>query len=187
MTIVLASQSPRRRELLDAAGIPYVVRVAGIDEAVLPEEDATAYVRRVSRSKAMAVPCAPGEIVLAADTTVVCDEAIFGKPLDAEDAARMLRLLAAKRHEVITGICLRTLNHVQVEHETTGVWFGALTQVEIEEYVASGEPMDKAGAYAIQGVASRFIERIDGNYANVVGLPIPLVWRALRQLRNSLS
>ncbi len=185
--IILASQSPRRRELLDAADIPYTLRPSNIDETVGDGEEPVAYVRRMAREKAHAVHCSPDETVLAADTTVVCDHQIFGKPIDADDAARMLRLLSGNTHSVITAICLRHADAVVVAHEETQVWFTPLTPEEIEEYVATGEPMDKAGAYAIQGVASRYISRIRGSYSNVVGLPISLVWRELQKLRLSPS
>jgi septum formation protein len=185
--IILASQSPRRRELLDAAGIPYTVRASNIDEAVRDGEDAVAYVRRMAAEKAGAVTAAPDDIVLAADTTVVCDDQILGKPGDADDARRMLRLLSGNIHSVITGICLRQDNVTVLAHEETEVWFAPLAPEEIDAYVATGEPMDKAGAYAIQGIASRYIPRIEGSYSNVVGLPVSLVWRELQNLRTSAS
>jgi septum formation protein len=185
--IILASQSPRRRELLDSAGIQYAVRVCDIDEAVREGEEAVAYVRRMAREKALAATASPEEIVLAADTTVVYDHQILGKPQDAGDARRMLSLLSGTTHSVITAICLRLGNSTNVAHEETEVWFTSLTPRDIEEYVATGEPMDKAGAYAIQGIASRYIPRIEGSYSNVVGLPIALIWRELQKLRISAS
>ena len=183
--IVLASQSPRRRELLEAAGISFSVRISNIDEAIRADEDAVDYVRRMAQEKAHAIAAARDEFILAADTTVVCDGEILGKPLDTADARRMLILLSGRRHTVITGICLRHGEFVTVAQQETAVWFSRLTMEEIEQYVATGEPMDKAGAYAIQGLASRYIEKIEGSYSNVVGLPVSLVWRELEKLRTS--
>lgn len=177
MELVLASQSPRRSELLKSAGIPFRVQAANIDETPLPGETPVEHVRRLAREKAEAVP---GELVLGADTVVVVDGQILGKPVSGADAVRMLELLSGRKHEVITGICLKG-REVVVDHESTGVFFAALTEQEIAEYVASGEPMDKAGAYAIQGLASRFVERIEGSYSNVVGLPVAMVYRYLRR------
>jgi septum formation protein len=177
--LVLASQSPRRAEILRQAGIPFTVRVAPVDETPFPNEAPEAYVRRLAEAKALAVPAAPGEIVLGADTTVVIGGEILGKPADAADARRMLALLSGNRHQVLTGICLRRDHGLIRDCAVTDVWFARMTEAEIEEYVASGEPMDKAGAYAIQGLASKFIEKIDGCYFNVVGLPVSLVYRRL--------
>lgn len=180
MTLVLASRSPRRAELLGAAGIPFVVRVADIDETPHPGEMPVDYVLRMAKEKAEAVHRAEGESILAADTTVVAEGEILGKPEDNADAARMLSKLAGKRHEVITGVCLLNPAGERLEAATTSVWFSPLSEAEIQWYVESGEPHDKAGAYGIQGLASRFIERIDGSYSNVVGLPVALVYRMLR-------
>lgn len=177
--IVLASQSPRRAEILRNAGIPFVVRVAEVDETPLEAERPGPYVRRLAEAKARAVDAGPGEVVLAADTTVVAAGEILAKPVDAADARRMLRLISGRRHEVLTGICLRRGESVLTDHASTAVWFAPLSDAAIEEYVASGEPMDKAGAYAIQGLASKFVERIEGCYFNVMGLPVSLVWRHL--------
>ena len=182
MTLVLASQSPRRREILERAGLAFSVRIAGVAEQPEPDELPVEYVRRLSRAKAEAVRRAPGEIVLGADTVVVLDEHILEKPVDAQDAARMLRLLSGREHSVVTGICLVSDQGAASSHEETRVHFTALSDREIEDYVASGEPMDKAGAYAIQGLASKFINRIEGDYFNVVGLPIALVYRHLKLL-----
>ena len=178
--LVLASQSPRRREILTQAGIPFVVRTAAVDETPLVGETPEAYVCRLAEAKARAVEAADDEIVLGADTTVVVDHHMLGKPEDAADARRMLALLAGRRHEVITGSCLKRGARVVCDWASTGVWFGPLTAADIDGYVASGEPMDKAGAYAIQGLASKFIDRIEGCYFNVVGLPVALLWRHLR-------
>lgn len=181
--LVLASRSPRRAEILRAAGIPFTVRAAEVDETPLPGERPETYVRRIARAKAFAVEAAPGEIVLGADTTVVAGSAMLGKPVDAADARRMLALLSGRSHEVLTGICLRRENAELVEDwAATRVWFTDLTGREIEEYAASGEPMDKAGGYAIQGLASKFIERVDGCYFNVVGLPVAMVYGHLKRI-----
>lgn len=177
---MLASRSPRRAELLTAAGIPFVVRVADIDETPMAGELPRDYVLRMAEEKVRAIPIAESETVMAADTTVVLGTEIFGKPVDASDAARMLRALAGRRHEVLTGVCiLRSDGQLALEVASTAVWFSAMSAGEIEEYVASGEPMDKAGAYAIQGIASRWVERIEGSYGNVVGLPVAVVYRLL--------
>ncbi|MGO8757663.1 MAG: Maf family protein [Terracidiphilus sp.] len=189
--LVLASASPRRRELLTQAGFRFQVRPAHIPEDSLPGEDPVAYVTRLAREKAEAVYHAivanrgdssangagdPSPLaVLGADTTVTLDNAILGKPADAADAARMLRLLSGRIHCVVTGVAVVTAAGAQVAAETTAVRFLALSDAEIAEYVATGEPLDKAGAYAIQGRAARWIPRIEGCYFNVVGLPIALV------------
>jgi len=177
--LVLASRSPRRRDILHQAGIPFVVRPADVDETPFPGEAARDYVTRIAREKANAASVAPGEIVLAADTTVTICGQILGKPLDAADARRMLHMLSGQRHAVLTAICLRSSTRVIEDCAETSVWFAPLSPQEIEDYAASGEPMDKAGAYAIQGLASKFVERIDGCYFNVMGLPIAMVYRHL--------
>ena len=182
MALILASQSPRRREILERAGIEVQVCVAGVDESELAGESPEEHVRRLARAKAEAVPVPEGGIVLGADTVVVAGGEILGKPADPDDAARMLRLLSGRWHEVVTGICLRSAGSLVVDAQTTRVRFAALTQDEIRRYADSGEPMDKAGGYAIQGLASKFIERIEGCYSNVVGLPIALVYRRLGDL-----
>jgi septum formation protein len=179
--LILASQSPRRSELLSLAGIPFVAIAADVDESVRSGEGPEDYVKRVAEQKALAVDAAPGDIVLAADTVVVIDGEILGKPRDRADALRMLELLAGREHDVITGICLRHGHRVLNDQAKTRVKVMPLTRAEIEEYTATGEPMDKAGAYAIQGLASKFIERIEGSYSNVVGLPVELLYRHLRK------
>jgi septum formation protein len=178
MELVLASQSPRRSELLRSAGIGFRVQAADVDETPFPGELPVNYVRRLARAKAEAVA---GDLVLGSDTAVVIDGQILGKPADAEDAARMLRLLSGRSHEVITGICLKG-REVWVAHESTTVLFCRISEEEIQRYVESGEPMDKAGAYAIQGLASCFVERIEGSYSNVVGLPVAMVYQYLRTI-----
>jgi septum formation protein len=177
---VLASRSPRRAELLRAAGFEFSVRAAEVDETPREGEAPRDYVLRLAEEKARAVAADEGEIVLAADTTVVLGSEIMGKPSDAADAVRILRALSGQRHEVITGICLRRGVRVARDFASTAVWFAELSDAEIADYVSSGEPMDKAGAYGIQGLASRFIDRIEGSYTNVVGLPVALTYRRLR-------
>ena len=185
--LVLASRSPRRREILQQAGIPFVVRPFDVDGSPLPGESARDYVTRIAREKAnaAAIRALHGEIILAADTTVTIHGEILGKPSDAADARRMLRLLSGQRHEVLTGICLRTASRTIEDCAETSVWFAPLSPAEIEEYAAGGEPMDKAGAYAIQGLASKFVERIEGCYFNVMGLPVSMVYRHLRELQSA--
>jgi septum formation protein len=187
--LVLASASPRRRELLRNAGIDFVVQPADVNEDLLPKEEPEVYVKRLARAKALAVweslPPTIGHrastLVLGADTTVIVDQHLLPKPVDAADAARMLRLLSGRTHLVSTGVCLVGQAIEDVRCETTRVTFDPLTDDDIKMYVAHGEPMDKAGAYAIQGVASRWISGIEGCYFNVVGLPVPLVCRMLRE------
>ena len=181
--LVLASQSPRRRELIAAAGIEFIVRPVNVPEQHRAGESPEDYVRRLAEAKASAVPCSDGEIVLGADTVVVVAGQILEKPVDAADAVRMLCLLSGREHEVITGICLAGSGRKIVDTASTRVRFIELTAREIDDYVASGEPMDKAGAYAIQGLASKFIDRIEGEYSNVVGLPVALVYRHLTERR----
>ena len=185
--LILASASPRRQELLRNAGIAFLAQPADVPEEILPGERPETCVQRLARAKARTVfdqrrAHQAGYRVLGADTIVVVGPEILGKPADGPDATRMLRLLSAREHQVLTGVCLLTPgNPVQEEirYETTRVTVSQLTDAEVADYVASGEPMDKAGAYAIQGQASRWIPRIEGCYFNVVGLPIALVYRML--------
>lgn len=180
--LVLASASPRRQELLRNAGISFEVQPADIPEDPLPGESARECAERLAREKALAIAeKRPADVVLGADTVVVIDGQILGKPADAADAARMLRLLAGRKHEVITGVCLVASGQWSVASETTLVMMSAIGETQIADYIASGEPMDKAGAYAIQGIASRWIPGIEGDYSNVVGLPVALVSRMLRE------
>jgi nucleoside triphosphate pyrophosphatase len=180
--LILASASPRRLELLRAGGIHPEVRPADVDESVHAGEPAEVYACRLAREKALAVSIqSPDRPVLGADTVVVVNGLILGKPRDSDDATRMLRLLSGRRHDVITGVALVAPDgasgpRVDSRAETTAVEFAPLSDGEIEWYVASGEPMDKAGGYAIQGLASRFVTRVEGSYSNVVGLPIALVY-----------
>jgi len=177
---VLASQSPRRAEILRQAGIPFVVRATAIDESPVDGETPQDYVVRLAESKARAAPARPEEIVLAADTTVVIDGRMLAKPADAADALSMIAALSGRRHQVLTGICLKRGIQSVRDCAVTHVWFAAMTASEIDAYAASGEPMDKAGGYAIQGLASKYVERIEGCYFNVVGLPVSLVYRHLQ-------
>ena len=197
MRLILASASPRRADLLRSAGIDFDVIHADVDESVLPGETPEQHVRRLADAKARAVLARVGaRPVLGADTVVVVDGQILGKPRDDGDARRMLRLLSGRQHVVMTGVCLlsrdgpgpaeagycgrsqaKTEAGHYVDVTVTTVEFAALTDAEIDGYVASGEPADKAGAYAVQGLASRFVTRIDGSYSNVVGLPVDVVYR----------
>jgi septum formation protein len=185
--LVLASASPRRQELLRNAGITFEVQPADIPEDPLPGEVAKDYAERLAREKALAVARQrPHDCVLGADTVVVVDGQLLGKPSDAADAARMLRMISGRTHQVITGVCLVVTGQPSVASETTLVTVCKIPDKDIADYVASGEPLDKAGAYAIQGIASRWIPRIEGDYSNVVGLPVALVFRMLRQHASEL-
>jgi septum formation protein len=169
--VVLASASPRRRELLALVGIAHTVRPADVDESVHPGEDPVAYVERVARDKAARVAALdPDAVVIAADTTVVADGDILAKPVDAADAAAMLRRLSGRAHVVHTGIAVAHDGRLVSAVESVGVTFRALTPREIAEYVATGEPLDKAGAYGIQGFGATIVERVDGDYFSVMGL-----------------
>jgi septum formation protein len=175
--LVLASGSPRRAELLRQAGIRFEVSVPDVDETLHPGEAPEAYVRRLAAAKARHVAAShPGRPVLGADTTVVVDGQVLGKPYDAADAARMLGQLSGRSHLVLTGVCLiGPAGETRIDAAVTTVEFRALQAAEIGEYVDSGEPMDKAGGYAIQGGAAGFVTRLDGEYSNVVGLPVALI------------
>jgi septum formation protein len=191
--LVLASASPRRQELLRNAGIPFVVQPIDIPEVPRRAEAPRAFAERMAWEKALTVfRQRPDDFVLGADTIVIVDAEILGKPRDAADAARMLRLLSGRRHQVTTGVCLlgpqsETENRQletgfeDVRSATTIVTVDALSDDDIRSYISTNEPMDKAGAYAIQGRASRWIPYIDGDYFNVVGLPVALVYRMLRE------
>lgn len=181
-TLVLASRSPRRSELLAAAGFSFEVLAADIDESVRGGEDPAAYVERLALEKARAVlALRPESLVLGADTTVTIDGLILGKPADELEATEMLRRLRGRVHDVYTGVALVDPSGGESAVERTQVWFDAVTDEDISWYVSSGEPVDRAGAYAIQGLASRFIPRIEGSYSNVVGLPVALVSSILRR------
>jgi septum formation protein len=180
--LVLASASPRRRELLEAAGIPFDVDTADVDETRIRGEDAPAYVERLARLKAETVAARhPTRAVLGADTAVVIGEEVLGKPTGAPDAAAMLRRLSGGAHEVLTGLALCWSGTTSARVDRTVVHMAELSDADITWYVATGEPMDKAGAYAIQGLASRFITRIEGSYGTVVGLPVASVLQLLER------
>jgi septum formation protein len=180
--LILASASPRRQELLRNADIAFEVQPAHIPEDPLPGEKARDCAERLAREKALAIAKKrPNDPVLGADTVVVINDQILNKPVDAADAIRMLRLLSDRTHQVITGVCLVVSGRLSAGSETTSVQMSKISEKEINDYVATGEPMDKAGAYAIQGIASRWIPWIEGDYCNVVGLPVALVYRMLRQ------
>lgn len=202
--LVLASASPRRQELLQNADISFVVQPANVDETPLANESARECAERLAKEKAAEVwRSRPQDLVLGADTIVVVDGSILGKPVDAADASRMLRMLSGRAHQVITGVCLMGPgskcqgsgvskltsgvelgpedSEMRTGSETTVVTVSEISDQDISDYVASGEPLDKAGAYAIQGRAARWIPRIEGDYSNVVGLPVALVYRMLRE------
>jgi septum formation protein len=191
--LILASASPRRRELLGGLGLRFEVRPAECDETPLPGETPAAMVLRLAREKACRVASEldgepPGALVLAADTTVVLDGEILGKPLDEDDARRMLARLAGRQHEVLTGLALhqREGGATATALERSRVRMAALGAEEIAWYVASGEPLDKAGSYAVQGLGALFVEAVEGNYTNVVGLPLPAVRRLFGELGYDL-
>ena len=180
MSLILASASPRRKELLGLFRIPFEIRVADIDETM----DGTPYdeVARVSRLKALAVPRAEDDTVIAADTIVVCCGKILGKPHSEEEARQMLRLLSGRDHQVMTGVTVLRADRIETFTEVTDIHFRPLTEREIEEYVATGEPMDKAGSYGIQGGAALFCQRLVGDYYNVMGLPVCRLGTVLRSM-----
>jgi septum formation protein len=181
MPLILASASPRRAELLRNAGIDFTVEPAHVPEQPFSNEKPVEYAQRLARDKAHAVFARHSDsAVLGADTVVVVDEHLLEKPADERDASRMLRFLSGRVHQVITGVCLVAPGLERTEVEITHVAFSPLSENEISYYVQTGEPVDKAGAYAIQGIASRWVERIEGCYFNVVGLPLPRVYRMLR-------
>jgi septum formation protein len=189
--ILLASASPRRRELLDLIGIKYISQAMDIDETVKEDEAPADYVLRLAREKALAgLNQFSDKVVLAADTTVVIDGKILGKPENEQDAAQMLRALSGSRHQVLTAIACARREHdaVQVEADVvvTDVCFASLSEQQIEAYIRTGEPMDKAGAYGIQGKAALFVERIEGSYSNVVGLPLAETGKLLERFGIAL-
>lgn len=186
MRLILASASPRRADLLRAAGFEFGIAPADVDETPHPDEAAEAYTLRVAREKARTVEnslrAAAGCVVLAADTEVVIDGRILGKPVNSDDAASMLRRLSGVTHEVLTAVVVRRDASERCGVVTTRVRFTLLSQEDIDWYVASGEPLGKAGAYAVQGLGARFVERIEGSWSGVVGLPIATVHRLLREV-----
>ena len=181
MGLILASQSPRRKELLGLMHIPFTVRVADIDETMDPEKSACDEVARVSALKARAIPRETGDVVVAADTIVVCAGKVLGKPHDEAEAVKMLQLLSGRDHQVMTGVTVLTDENCKTFTEITDIHFRELSRREIEAYVATGEPMDKAGAYGIQGGAALFAEKMVGDYYNVMGLPVCSLWKALKE------
>jgi septum formation protein len=180
--LLLASSSPRRSQILQMVGWPFELGPVEVDESLHELESARDYVARLAKAKAhVSAAVHAHRPVLAADTTVVVDEHILAKPIDVEDGKRMLRLLQGRWHQVLTGVALFTETATEVDVEMTEVRFAPMTAGEIEWYVATGEPMDKAGAYAIQGKGSRFIEGIKGDYFNVMGLPVRLLYEMVRK------
>jgi len=167
--LTLASQSPRRREMLERLGLELAIRPADTDESIRPGEAPEEYVRRVARQKARAVE---DDIALAADTAVVLTGEILGKPRDREDARRMLRMLSGRSHEVLSGVCVRAAGGEEAVEVRSEVSFAHLTERQIAWYVETGEPMDKAGAYAVQGLAAAFVSEVRGSVSNVIGLPL---------------
>jgi len=180
--LILASASPRRAELLRNADIPFIIDPAHVHEQPFADEDPSDYAERLARDKALAVrERHPNDVVLGADTVVVIDKHLLEKPADANDASRMLRLLSGRTHQVITGVCVLAPGLERTAAEVTQVSFGEISEDEIAAYIRTAEPMDKAGAYGIQGIASRWVDRIAGCYFNVVGLPVSRVYRLLQE------
>ena len=186
MQLILASQSPRRKELLGLFHIPFIIRVADIDETMDPQKLPYEEVARVSRLKALAVDREPEDLVIAADTIVVCDGQVLGKPVDEADARRMLKLLSGRDHQVMTGMCVLRGSRETVCTEVTDIHFRKLTDREIDRYIATKEPMDKAGSYGIQGGAALFAEKMAGDYYNVMGLPVCRLGQILKELAPDL-
>ena len=182
MEIILASGSPRRRELMGLYGVPFTVRAADIDETMDPAKSPFDEVARVSRRKAEAVSRQPDDVVIAADTIVVCGEKVLGKPHSREAAADMLRTLSGSTHQVMTGCTVLRGSRAETFTQVTQLHFRALSEAEIDAYIATGEPMDKAGAYGIQGGAALFCEGMTGDYYNVMGLPVCRLQQSLRRL-----
>ena len=179
MQLILASASPRRKALLSLFGIPFTVRAADIDETMDPEKPLFDEVARVSRLKALAVSRGEEDIVIAADTIVVCQGRVLGKPHSEAEAASMLRLLSGRDHQVMTGCTILYGDRAETFTEVTSLHFRPLSEKEIQKYVQSGEPMDKAGAYGIQGGAALFCEKLEGDYYNVMGLPVCRLYETL--------
>ena len=186
MQIILASQSPRRQELLGLLKIPFLVRVADIDETMDPAQAPFDEVALVSRRKALAIAREDDDIIIAADTIVVCDDQVLGKPHSADEAKRMLQLLSGRAHQVMTGVTVLRGKTLHSHTEVTDVFFRPLSPAQIDAYVATGEPMDKAGSYGIQGGAAVFVERIAGDYYNVMGLPVCRLQQMLETIAPEL-
>lgn len=187
MQLILASQSPRRKALLALFRLPFTVRVAAIDETMDPSKDPAEEVARVSRAKAQAVEHTPTDVVIAADTIVVCDGKVLGKPKDEAQALEMLRLLSGKRHQVMTGLTVLRGDKLNVSTEITDIRFRPLSDREILAYIRTGEPMDKAGAYGIQGGAALFAEYMEGDYYNVMGLPVCKLSQVLKHIAPEIT
>lgn len=186
MQLILASQSPRRKALMELFHIPFTVQVADIDETMDAAKSPADEVARVSRLKAEATPRAWDDVVVAADTIVVCGGTVLGKPIDEQDAFRMLKLLSGKDHQVMTGLTVLRGDTAIVHTEVTDIHFRELTDSEILAYIRTGEPMDKAGAYGIQGGAALFAEKMVGDYYNVMGLPVCRLGQILRSAAPEL-
>ena len=186
MNLILASASPRRQELLKLFGIPFCVKVADIDETMDPEKSPFDEVARVSRKKALAISRAADDVVIAADTIVVCQGRVLGKPHSGAEAAEMLQLLSGRDHQVMTGCSILRGDRCETFTEVTDLHFRPLRRSEIDRYVASGEPMDKAGSYGIQGGAALFCEKMTGDYYNVMGLPVCRLGEVLRKIAPEL-
>ena len=186
MQLILASQSPRRKELLGLFGVPFTVRVADIDETMDFSAPAAEEVARVSRLKALAIPREDDDVLITADTIVVCQGRILGKPRDEAEAYAMLRLLSGRDHQVMTGVTVLRGKEERVFTQITDLHFRELSDKEIYRYIATGEPMDKAGAYGIQGGAALFCEKMDGDYYNVMGLPVCRLGETLKELAPEL-
>jgi len=187
MHLILASASPRRKELLSLFHTPFTVRVADIDETMDPGKAPYHEVARVSRLKAEAVPREEGDVVIAADTIVVCEGKVLGKPRTEAEAVQMLSLLSGRDHQVMTGCTVLAPQGCRTFTEVTDLHFRPLSAGEIRRYVLSGEPMDKAGAYGIQGGAALFCQRMTGDYYNVMGLPVCALYECLQQLSPELT
>ena len=182
MKLILASQSPRRKELLGLLGMPFTIQVPRADETMDPDDDPAWQVAMVSQRKALATQAEADDVVIAADTIVVCDGKILGKPRDREDAVRMLQMLSGRNHQVMTGMTVAYNRQIHSYTEITEVYFRELSRSEILRYVDSGEPMDKAGAYGIQGGAALFAEKLIGDYYNVMGLPVCRLVQMLKEI-----
>jgi septum formation protein len=186
MTLILASASPRRQELLKLFGVPFTVKVADIDETMDTSKAPFDEVARVSRLKAQAIARETGDVIIAADTIVVCEGRVLGKPHSEDEAFEMLRLLSGRDHQVMTGCTILRDDCCETFTEVTDLHFRPLRECEIARYVASGEPMDKAGSYGIQGGAALFCERMVGDYYNVMGLPVCRLGEVLRKIAPEL-
>ena len=186
MELILASQSPRRQELLRLFAVPFVVRVADVDETMDPEKSPFDEVARVSHCKALAVPRGEDDVVIAADTIVVCQGKVLGKPKDAQQAQQMLQLLSGRDHQVMTGVTVLRGQQQRVFTEVTDLHFRPLSTKEILRYIDTKEPMDKAGAYGIQGGAALFCDKMTGDYYNVMGLPVCRLGQVLKEIAPDL-